>query len=110
MIDATPHQNLGLQGYRDAITAEQFQQVLDLSGVDIQYFRTRANYSKPCTPKMFERIEQAARKVTPGILPDYDTCTRSSVREAALAAKATVKDAIRAAERNAAAARSRTSL
>ena len=88
---------LGLRSWADAIGTDNTRTVLAAAGVSIVYFNAMAAYSKPCTPTMFERIEQAAIAQGVNPLPDYEACTRKSVRQSArvarLAAKASQKGA-----------------
>jgi hypothetical protein len=95
---------LGLHAYWDIVGTEMIKRVCDLSGTDFGYFKLMASHFKPCTPARFEKIEAAAKVLTPNSLPDFETCTRTSVREAALTARKIAKQVITgsaiAAERN----------
>jgi hypothetical protein len=91
MTTSAPRTALGLRTWADAIGHEQTRAVLAAAEVNIVYFNAMANYTKPCTPSMFERIERAAIGLGVTVLPDYEACTRKSLRAAARAAKVAAK-------------------
>lgn len=92
------HTALGLRHWADTIGLDQTRAVLAAAAVNVVYFNSMANYLKPCTPAMFERIERAAIDLQVAVLPDYETCTRKSVRQSARAAKQAAKASQRDAE------------
>lgn len=109
----TTTENLGLHAYWEAVGTEALHKVLEKSGVSFAYFKMMAYYTKGCGKATFERMEAAAKEITPTILPDYDTCTRKSVREAVLAARheerLSRKNAAKVAEQSEAAKRAEKS-
>ncbi|WP_211440961.1 hypothetical protein [Collimonas humicola] len=97
--------SLGLHAWWDIVGTEKVQEVCKQAGILFSYFKMMAYYTKSCTPTTFEKIEAAAKIITPEVLPDYETCTRQSVRIAAKAARLIAKNAPRIAEQQAAAER-----
>lgn len=97
--------SLGLHAWWEIVGTEKAQEVCAQAGVLFSYFKMMAYYTKSCTPTTFEKIEVAAKEITPHALPDYETCTRKSVRIAARAARLTAKNAPKLAEQKAAAER-----
>jgi hypothetical protein len=93
MTNSAPRIALGLRTWADAIGTEKTRAVLAAAEVNIVYFNAMANYTKSCTPAMFERIERAAIDLGITTLPDYEACTRKSLRASARAAKAAAKTA-----------------
>lgn len=89
---------LGLRSWADTIGAEKVRAILATANLSVIYFNAMANYTKACTPSMFERIERAALAHGATILPDYEVCTRKSLRTAARAAKLAVKASQKDAE------------
>lgn len=78
---------LGLRAWATVIGRDKLRRVLAAADINALHFRGMANYGRTCTPASFERIERAALQLGVGVLPDYDTCTRPSVRAAAAAAQ-----------------------
>ena len=70
--------NLTLHDYWEAIGTEKLLLVCEHAETSFSYYKLMAYYLKACSPAMFERIERAAAELTPGIAPDYSTCTRPS--------------------------------
>lgn len=56
-------------------------EVCKAAGTSFAYFQALAYLTRPCRPVMFIRLRNAARLITPGIEPDFITCTDPEVRE-----------------------------
>jgi len=100
-----PNTALGLRAWANEIGPVLLSKVLDEANITTLYFACMASYTKPCTPATCERIERACRAHKVGVVPDYETCTRPSVRAAAQRAKQAAKGAAQVAELQAAEAR-----
>lgn len=98
MSNPAPSAALGLRSWADTIGLDSTRAVLEAAGIDRVYFNAMANHTKSCTPAMFERIEQAAIGLGITPLPDYEACTRKSLRVAARAAKVAAKNAQKGVE------------
>jgi hypothetical protein len=89
-------ERMTLRDYGQQVGRNTLDLVLKKAGLTLQYFRLMAYDTKPCSPRTFEKIEKAARAVNPDILPDYEVCTRPTLRGVRLEAK---EEARRAAAR-----------
>lgn len=89
---------LSLRAWWDAIGDDALARVLEAADVSPLYFRAMASLTRPCKPAMFERIEKAARALTPQFVPDYVFCTRASTRSTILQARRDAREATRAFE------------
>lgn len=100
MSNFAPSQRLGLRAWAELIGPEKLRDTLAAANITPVYFNAMANYSKPCTVTMFEKIEAAALAVA-GCAPDYEACTRKSIRLLAHRAKVLAKATNKVAEQRA---------
>jgi hypothetical protein len=98
MTQTAPTAALGLRSWADDLGLEKTRAILATAGLSTVYFNAMANFTKTCTPSMYERIERAALAHGVTVLPDYEVCTRKSLRVAARAAKVAVKASQKDAE------------
>lgn len=74
-------ERLTLHAYWEKITTPVARRVCLEVGTSWAYFKDLAYGTTRMSPVMMERFEAAAVKVTPGIVPDYELCTRPSLQK-----------------------------
>lgn len=77
---------LTLHEFWAAIGHAKLAEVCALAGVPATSFKLCAYRIRNCSPEQFEKIEKAAKILTPDAVPGYEVCTRPSIFEADRAA------------------------